>query len=290
MGEDDATNGKAQASLAKITEAHRATATLLALAPHDPDRIFAHAQSEYWVGDAAWNADDPASARLHFERYATLVRQLIAIDPGKKEWLIEGGDAESNLGTLALKAEKRPDLAYAAFKRALVFFEAALKLEPNDAVVLRLLADGHGWLADSARDLKRIDEAFAERLKQRTILEGLAAADPKNAKLALDLVGSSVGLARLEISLGRLDAAVARLRAAKLTVDALADRDPENQAVARQQGFVALRLADALLDQPRPEPAARDLIAAAAARCAAGKPPTGESEGKRLCEQIRGRE
>lgn len=285
MGEDDDTAGGARAALSKFQEAHRITATLLVRSPHDPDRSFAHAQSEYWVGYAALNAKDFVGARAHFEAYARLARELVAADPRRKDWQMEGGYAESNLGTLALQAEKRFDAAESAFGRSLAYFEAARRLAPNDAGVWRELADAHGWLADTARAQGHLDQAYAERLRERALLERLVAADPRNAKLAMALVGSTVGIARLELMLGRQGEAIARLRSAKVTIDALAGRDPDNKAVARRQGMVMLRLASAL--GARASSAAdRALVAAARARCLSAKQWIGLTDEDQLCKLI----
>jgi hypothetical protein len=293
MGEDDDQAGREQAALEKFHEAHRITAMLLAREPKNTAPIFAHAQSEYWVGYAAMNAGDTVAARQHFERYGILARQLIAADPRKKDWQLEAGYAESNLGTLAFKVEKRPDLARTAYINALDHFETARRLAPQDAGVLRELADGRGWLADSLRDLGHPDQAYAERLKERALLDKLAAADPENAKLARDLVGSSVGLARLELMLGRRADGIVRLRAAKAAIDVLAVKDPENEAVERQRASVTVRLASLLSGGPAILPGDRNVIVSALEYCAAAHAAhaaTAKGDQKRLCEELRGRE
>ncbi|MEG3150865.1 toll/interleukin-1 receptor domain-containing protein [Sphingomonas sp. ZT3P38] len=286
IGEDDDDRGRGHAALAKFTEAHRATSMLLARRPHDTDRIFAHAQSEFWLGSAAWKIGDFATARRRFEQYSALAQRLIEDDPGKKDWQMEGGYADSNLGTLAFKTEKRPDLAKAAYERSITYFETAQKLAPNDPVVLRELADGYGWLADALRDLGHPDLAYIERLKERALLDRLAATDPKNAKLLRDLVGSSVGLARLEVLLGRPAMALSRLREAQAAIGALAARDPLNQAVARQRVAVTIRLATLLAVESASKARDRKIIASALRSCAA---TLGKADQKRLCDELRNR-
>ena len=285
MGEDDNEHGRAAESLAKFREAHRVTEMLLAREPNDTDRIYAHAQSEFWVGYAAWEVKDVAPARTHFEGYARLARRLIAADPRNKDWVLEAAYAESNLGTLALQAEEKPDLAQAAFRRSLAHFEAALALAPADPGLLREIADMHGWLADSARDLGDIPGAYAERTREHTMLEALAAKDPANARLQRDRVGSALGMARLEAQQGRHDLAVPRLKAADAAIEALHRRDPSNQETARQRAQVALWLADVLLDRGPVGPPDRRFIDAAARHCADG-PPTGINESERLCRSV----
>jgi hypothetical protein len=288
-GEDYGEKGQPTEARRAFDDAYRVTSGLLADSA-DTARIYAHAQSEYWLGNTAWNDDEFAAARRHFERYQQLARQLIATDPRNRKWLLEAGYAESNLGTLALRVDKHPELAQAAFKRALQHFEVALKLAPGDAKALREMADLHGWLADSARELGNFREAYAERLSERRLLDALAAADPKNAKLKRDLVGSSVGLARLEASLGRDAEAVARLRAAMATIDALALQDPEDQAVAHQQATVTVRLASSLQRISRPKPADHAVIDAALKHCAASGGKAWTQNQRRLCDEIRSRE
>ncbi|MEO6216798.1 MAG: toll/interleukin-1 receptor domain-containing protein [Sphingomonas sp.] len=290
MGEDYGEADLRQKALAKFREAHRVTEALLARHPSDTDRIFAHAQSEFWLGSAAWKVDDFATARDHFEHYAVLARRLVAVDPRNKDWQMEGGYAESNLGSLALEAEKRPDFAQKAFERAMLHFEEARRSAPSEASILRELADNHGWLADSFYNQNAFDRAFAERLKERALLDQIAAADPRNAKYARDLVESSVGLARIEVKLGERYKAIARLRDAKITIDTLATRDSENKSIARQRASVAVHLASLLSEASPPAPGDQMVIASALSACATPGVLKGSAEQKRLCEEIRTRE
>ena len=61
MGEDDEKRGDLAKARAAFVEAHRTTAKLLADRPNDTARIFAHAQSEYWVGFINWRNGDGAA-------------------------------------------------------------------------------------------------------------------------------------------------------------------------------------------------------------------------------------
>ena len=288
MGEDDSDADRAGKALAKFGEANRITAALLARRPGDTDRIFAHSQSAYWLGSAALKVEDFATARRHFEQYAELTRKLLAVDPRNKDWQMESGYAESNLGTLALRSEKRPDLARAAFERAGKYFETARHLAPGDRGVIRDLADNHGWLADSLYDQRAFEPAYAERRRERALIEGLAAVDPENANLARDLGESSIGLARIEVALARSADAIARLRQAKGAIDALAQRDPANKRTARLQASITLHLASLLNDAAGPADAAT--LAAARKACATPGALAGTPEQKRLCAQIGTRE
>jgi tetratricopeptide (TPR) repeat protein len=267
MGEDYDEADFRQKALAKFREAHRVTEALLTRHPNDTARIFAHAQSEFWLGSAAWEVNDFATARGHFEQYAVLARRLVAIDPHNKDWQMEGGYAESNLGSLALKAEKRADLAQAAFERAARHFEAARRIAPADADVLRELADNYGWIADSLYILGKFEKAYSGRLRERAILDRLAVAYPKNARFARDMVESSIGLARLDLQMGRSAVAITRLRAAYKTIASLVRLDPRNKSVAGQRDAVAEHLAGALAEAGHLDPLDIGFVFQVGGRC-----------------------
>ena len=200
---------------------------------------------------------------------------------------MEGGYAESNLGTLALRSEKRPDLAQAAFERAQAHFLAAQRLAPTDTGVVRDLADNHGWLSDSLYDQHKFERAHAERSRERALMVGLAEADPKNANYARDLVESAIGLARIEIAQNRRAEALARLRETKRVVDDLSARDPANKRTARLAAAVALYLASLVADETPRSDDATVIIAVALKACAAAGALAGTTEQKRMCEHLR---
>lgn len=290
MGEDDGDRGRLPEALNKFGEAHRTTAALLGRRPDDTDRIYGHAQSEFWLGSAALKVEDFVTARRRFEGYSALARRLVATDPRNKDWQMEGGYAQSNLGTLALRSEKRPDLAQAAFERAQVHFLAAQRLAPADTGVVRDLADNHGWLSDSLYDQRKFERAHAERSRERALMLGLAAADPKNANYARDLTESSIGLARIEIAQGRHAEALTRLRETMRVVDDLSARDPANKRTARLAAAVTLYLASLVADESPRSADAAAIVATALKACAAPGALAATAEQKRMCEHLRTRE
>lgn len=289
MGEDDGDRDRLADALAKFREAHRATGALLARSPADTARIYGHSQSEYWLGSAALKLDDLATAQQRFAEYARLSRQLVAIDPRNKDWQMEGGYAESNLGTLAFRSD-RPAEAQAAFERAGVHFLAARKLAPGDTGVIDDLADNHGWLAESLFAQRKFDRAYDERVRERSLILKLVEGDPQNANYARDLAESAIGLARIEIALGRRTEALARLRATRAVVDTLAARDVANKRTARLRAAITLSLADLLAaDGPR-SPDAPAIIADALKLCAVPDALAGTDDQKRMCDQLRTRQ
>lgn len=289
MGEDDGDRGQLADALAKFREAHRTTGALLARSQADPARIYDHSQSEFWLGSAALDLNDRATARQRFGEYARLSRQLVAIDPRNKDWQMEGGYAESNLGTLAYR-DDRPAEAQAAFERAGSYFLAARKLAPDDTGVIRDLADNHGWLADSLYARRQFVRAYDERVRERSLILKLAEGDPQNANYARDLAESAIGLARIEIALGRRSAALDRLRATRTVIDTLATRDPANKRTARLRAAITLALADQLAAGGIHTSDVPAIIADALRLCATPDALTGSADQKRMCDQLRTRQ
>lgn len=289
MGEDDGDRDQLADALAKFREAHRTTGALLARSPDDPTRIYGHSQSEFWLGSAALKLDQRDTAQQRFTEYARLSRQLVAIDPRNKDWQMEGGYAESNLGTLAFRSD-RPAEAQAAFERAGTHFVAARKLAPGDAGVVRDLADNHGWLADSLFAQQKFDRAYDERVRERSLILKLVEGDPQNANYARDLAESAIGLARIEVALGRRTEAIARLRATRAVVDTLAARDVENKRTARLRAAITLALADLLAADGPTAPDAPAIIADALKLCAAPFTVADGDDKRRMCAQLRTRQ
>ena len=62
IGEIDVRRGDMASALKAFRSARDTTAELLARAPNDPQRIFEHAQSVYWVGYYDWQHGDLPAA------------------------------------------------------------------------------------------------------------------------------------------------------------------------------------------------------------------------------------
>ncbi len=235
MGEDDEKRGHLDLALAKWMEAQRATAALLAKRPNDPQRIFDHAQSEYWVGYAAYMRHDRARALAKFTAYRALAGQLVAADPAKPEWQREVGYAEGNLCSLALK---RPPDATAALKHC----EAALTImvrlarTPDDMIDL---SNRHAWLAEAFDLAGRPTDALEHWRQHHAIASKLHAAEPANADRTELLARAELSLAEAytRSSDPRLRRAAARFaEESTLLLRTLLGRDPSN---AEQQRLLA---------------------------------------------------
>jgi len=247
MGEDDETAGNLDLALAKFREANRTTAAVLAASPNDPERIFAQAQSEFWVAYIHLRKGEFAAAEAGFERYAGLADRLLNLEPGKARSEKEVAYAANNLGMMALRDRGDAATAEKTFLRAVKHFQAAGRLEPAEAGHRRDLANGYAWLADSQAALGHFDRARETRLKEQQVLLALSAAEPKNELYRRDLLGNALGLARIDLRQGRRAEGVRRLEEALAEARRLAAGDPANAKIAKQRIALGLFLAQARL-------------------------------------------
>ncbi|HEV7233053.1 MAG TPA: TIR domain-containing protein, partial [Sphingorhabdus sp.] len=106
MGEDADRRGNLKSAAAKFLEAHRTTAAILARQPDVADRIFSHAQSEYWVGYAAWRSEDIPTTERYWRNYLVQAKRLAVIEPGMSRSLMELGYAHGNMCDVLMKDKK----------------------------------------------------------------------------------------------------------------------------------------------------------------------------------------
>lgn len=195
MGEDDEKRGELDKAIAKFTEASRTTDALLAAKPDDPERVFAHAQSEYWVGLIALRRNDNATARLRWTSYRRLADRLVRIDPADPEWDKEVGYAEGNLCTLALRKPKNPAAALMHCRAALDWVKRAAGLETDESTKASI-GNRHAWLGEALLIADRHDEALKAFETQWEIATALAGADPKNVEWRDYVVRAQIGVVR----------------------------------------------------------------------------------------------
>jgi MTH538 TIR-like domain (DUF1863) len=216
MGEDDEKRGDLGPALKKFEEAHRTTAAVLAQKPNDPDAIFAHAQSEYWVGYGLQMSKQFREALSHHKEYGRMASRYTVATRNSRAAQMEVGWAENTIGTLYLQDLNEPTTAAMHFKRYADVFSNLTRSDPTDAKARFSLADAYGWLADSKIAIKSWQEARDFRLKQITELDVLRERDPQNSETLYSYVAAKRGLF-LSLYIGDLDR-----EAEQVILDALA--------------------------------------------------------------------
>lgn len=242
MGSDDVEMGDFDRARAQFVEARRMTTLLLRATPKDDERLFTHAQTEYWLAYLDWRAGDLAAAQAGFERYVAMADQLIRLDSKSARWRLEGGYARSNLAVLTLEDRQDSVTAQRLFTEAQRYFAAVARERPGDLDVQRQLADGYAWIAECQRLQGRFQEARANRTAEMAILEALRERDGKNAAYIRDLLGSTLGFAQIDLDVGDYWAVRRRLEPAFAIAAKQSAADPLNTNLAQQRTAIGLTL------------------------------------------------
>lgn len=229
MGEDDQRRGRLDTALAEYREAQRVTGTLLADAPNDPERVFADAQSEFYLGYTDYQRNRFAAARPHFQAYLDLAKRLGKLQPGATRSLRELGYAQGNMCSLELESKADPAVAIGACTRALTAMELVARRLPGDPGVRSDLANRQAWIGDALRAAGRRPEALAHRREQARIVDGLLRSDPLNASYRQDWMLSRYSIALLLDELGEKVEARRNALQARAAADQLMRTDPENR-------------------------------------------------------------
>lgn len=226
MGELRDKRGDLAGALNLFRQAADSTAALLARAPNDPQRVYDHAQSAYWIGYIAERRGDLAEATTQFETYKRLADRLSALAPGRDDWGEEAADADYDLGVV-LRQQNRSEQAAGAFTAAEAIFAARAAKAPLDPDRQYKLAQAHAQLGDTERARGRLDAAMAHRLAERSLLETLKARTPNDQQVLFSEAVNRIAVARLLLTGGRTTQARDEARAATDEIDQLMAAAPD---------------------------------------------------------------
>lgn len=282
MGEDDEKRGNLALAIRQWEEARRTTAALLAAAPDDAERVFAHSQSEFWVGFAAWREGDLPKAKTAFLAYARLTARLRRLEPDNLDYAMEQGYALSNLGVFTLRPLGQAAAAETLFQKSLAAFQSVARRRPADINLAKDVGDAWGWLADTQRLQDRFELARAYRREQRRILDRLSVRDATDIDLRARLVGNAIAVARIEIAAGRFGTAGKLLEGVKDEAWAIARNDPADADALEMARMVDLLRAQSALSAGRSN---NDLLGLT--RFCAGRRPNIADEITSFCGVLR---
>lgn len=230
IGEDLMARHDWPAALANFRAAYRTTSSLIARHPNDADAIFAHAQSESWLGEYAYERHDHAAARSRFERYRALAGRLLAIDAANPVWLREAGYADGDICVLEMDGRTRGARIPQSCFDALSYLERAWRLRRDDPTFIQALANRHAWMTDVWGEEGNWVRALAHRRRHEALVQQLIRRDPSNADYRDIWMRSQFGFGELLAAHGQRREAQARFDDARATAAMLLARDPENAA------------------------------------------------------------
>ena len=227
MGEIANTRGDLDGALARYREAMAGSSELLRRKPDDPQRLFDHAQTVFWVGDVALRRGQIDKAEVAMREYKRLADAMLALDPANPKWRLEVKYAYGNLGIVLHKQRKYAE-ASRVFRQALVTSEALAAADPKNQDYQKTLPESLAWLADAQFGEGRIDEAIAKRERQVALLESLQKRFAFDFEYRQKQIPARRALGRWLASTGSMNAGLEQLRAAVAIGNQLIPTDPEN--------------------------------------------------------------
>jgi hypothetical protein len=251
-GEDDAARGAMPLAAERFREAYRTTYAVLSKHPRDADALYTHAQSEFWTGYIAWQAEDLERTRKHWEGYLRIARTLAEIEPGSTRALMELGYSHGNLCELSMRMRTDVQSALTYCRQALEFERMALKQTPGDSdensKIQMALANRMGWLADALTTQRMFMEARALRMQEAALYSTLRAREPASVELRDRVIWPQIGLAKIDIGEGRIAQGLARLEKCLWDLDRLSEALPDNEIVIGERARVNILIAKARRD------------------------------------------
>jgi len=242
LGEDDENRGDHAAAMPKFRESFAVTAKLLARDPQNPERVFDHAQSMFWIGFDAYARSDIAGARQYFEQYKKLADRLVVLAPNEGRSVRELAYAEGNLCSLAFEKPANPKMALHWCSEALAHMEIAARRMGHSDLMVSHVANRHAWLADAYRAMGDDTAALRHRLIDEQLLQKLMKSDPMNMDVRIDWIAVERALAKIDAGSGRLEKAVARLEGVSALVDEMVRFDPSNSAWRDQKTWLGAQI------------------------------------------------
>jgi tetratricopeptide (TPR) repeat protein len=227
VGDVAGTQGNLDRALPLFEQASETTAELLLRDPRNPQRIFDHAQSVFFVGQTAWQRGDLAAARRYFMQYRDYARSLTPYAQDKPAWAVEAGYAEINLGTVELDAGQ-PAAALSDFRAAQQVLAGLHARYPADDNFSFTYGQALGWAADAARKLGDYPRALGSRGQEIAIYQAVLGRDPANTKASSAMANALRMTAQLELDAGRPREAVTLADRSLAVIGPLETKDPTN--------------------------------------------------------------
>jgi tetratricopeptide (TPR) repeat protein len=212
IGEVDNLRGDLPAALAAYEQAAATTGEQLRRDPDNPQRIFDHSQSVFWIGYVAWQRGNLAKATAYMQQYREFAERLVELQPGKVEWQVELGYAFSNLGTL-LFDQRQWAAALDNFEASKQINERNVAMNPGASQARLDLGQDYSYIGETLAVLGRFHEATAIFEQEARLYDELIANAGQHQLAASRRIWSNIFIARIEMDLGEVAAAHGRLLA-----------------------------------------------------------------------------
>ena len=209
-------------------EAAAATTTeLLSREPNNPDRVFDHAQSVFYVGYIAHQRGDLETAGAQLSEYLDLARKLVAFDATNEKWRMELAFATSNLGALEFARENWAQ-AESHFDQSAAAWRVMRNAAPSDDTVAMEYAYALSWLAFAEMKQGEFADANAVIREQLEVYAPILKRRPDDTQVIDPMHVAKRRLAETALALGDTAAAATIAAEAKDISSLLTSRDRDN--------------------------------------------------------------
>lgn len=228
MGEDEFNRANGDQASRLFSSAFASTNAALLRQPDNPDRIFAHAQSEFWLGRLSKQKGNAQAHERAMRAYAALAARLSAVEPGLRA-LRETGYAEGNLCSLTVRDPARLDEAVRHCELALAAQRRVLAMLPGNRNASVDVANRLSWMADALARRGDVSTALRHSEEAESMVRELLREDSANKDTQDLLFAVLYGRGRFLIRAGLNREAEAPLREAAAIVAGLQAVDPTNE-------------------------------------------------------------
>jgi len=219
--------GDTNGALSNFRQAHEETTRLFQRYPNDADVLYAHGQSEFWIGYVNQQRGNWNEAGRRYSLYAAIADRLIRIAPNNPDYLLEKAWSASNQGVFQRDGAQNPAAAQISFQAAAVWFEGAMHIRRRNRDMLDL-ANAYADLADSFYVRRQWQQSLEARSRSLRINESVLQAEPASMDVAYRIAVAERSIARLYDRLERPASGAPHLRSAYERSRQLTARDPAN--------------------------------------------------------------
>ncbi|HCF24386.1 MULTISPECIES: toll/interleukin-1 receptor domain-containing protein [unclassified Novosphingobium] len=242
MAEDDYSNtgrpnelgSRIEQGLKKSRQAWQMTNAIFARQPQNLDAIFAHSQSEFFLGYGhylnrvnAQQANYPETYK-HFNNYRGLVRMLVDLQPDNDKWQKELAYADGTLCSLILEDHGDSGKALKFCGSARAAMEALYKRKPDLFSALDF-ANRLSWEAEALFSNDQPERALALRKRQISIVAALQNSFPEDTRPWEARMLAELSLADDLAKQGQWKAAGLAAGESRAAADRLRGKDPANR-------------------------------------------------------------
>jgi tetratricopeptide (TPR) repeat protein len=227
MGKIAADRGDLDGALRRYREALAGTAEALRRSPDDPQRMFDHAQSIFWVGETARLRGDLNDAGTQGREYRRLADRMVAAEPDNPKWQLEVVYSAGNLGVIESQQGQYSDAA-ATLQTSISALEPFFAAEPGNSEYLRLMLEALGFHAEALEAVGRLDQAIRQRERQLSLLAPYLAQDRPDAQLRQKAMIAHMALAWMRFVKGETRAGLDHAASAVNIGDQLVALEPAN--------------------------------------------------------------